>query len=175
MLARRLALAIAVLAGLIGSQGPEFAQQYRQRLGGALEELNRIVSEFDREIQRQGLTRAEALKRLEDNDDPLARERSEDMGRAIKRAQRLDKEMHAITSAGPLMRLYVVATNFDPEIARNTLDNYEPAEPLSVGALVAGGLAALWGWAATRLIAWPLSRRSSLRAATAESRAADAR
>jgi hypothetical protein len=31
MLARRLALAIAVLAGLIGSQAPEFAQQYRQR------------------------------------------------------------------------------------------------------------------------------------------------
>ena len=67
MLARRLALAIAVLAGLIGSQGPEFAQQYRQRLGGALEELNRIVAEFDREVQRQNLTRADALKRLADN------------------------------------------------------------------------------------------------------------
>ena len=51
MLARRLALAIAVLAGLIGSQAPEFAQQYRQRLGGALEELNRIVSEFDAEVR----------------------------------------------------------------------------------------------------------------------------
>jgi hypothetical protein len=71
MLARRLALAIALLAGLIGSQGPEFAQQYRQRLGGALEELNRIVSEFDAEVRRQNLTRAEALKRLEDNYDPL--------------------------------------------------------------------------------------------------------
>jgi hypothetical protein len=47
MFARRLALAIAVLAGLIGSQGPEFAQQYRQRLGGTLEEIKRIVSEFD--------------------------------------------------------------------------------------------------------------------------------
>ena len=86
MLARRLALAIAVLAGLIGSQAPEFAQQYRQRLGGALEELNRIVSEFDAEVQRQNLSRAEALKRLEDNADPLARERGEDMGEAIDRA-----------------------------------------------------------------------------------------
>ena len=73
MLARRLAFAIAVLAGLIGSQAPEFAQQYRQRLGGALEELNRIVSEFDSEVQRQNLTGAEGLKRLEDNSDRLAR------------------------------------------------------------------------------------------------------
>jgi hypothetical protein len=167
MLARRLALAIALLAGLIGSQGPEFAQQYRQRLGGALEELNRIVSEFDAEGQRQDLTPAEALKRLEDNSDPLARERGEDMSKAIARAERLNEQIQAMNSAGPLMRLYVVATSFDPEIARSALDNYEPAEPLSVGALTAGGLAALWGWAATRLIAWPFSRRSRLRGARA--------
>ena len=170
MLARRLALAIAVLAALIGSQAPEFAQQYRQRLGGALEELNRIVSEFDTEIQRQNLSRAEASKRLEDNSDPLARERGEDMDKAIERAERLNKQIQAINSAGPLMRLYVVATNFDPQIAQRTLDAYEPTEPLSVGALTAGGLAALWGWAATRLIAWPLSRRPRL-SASAQPRA----
>ena len=108
------------------------------------------------------------------NSDPLARERGEAMGRAIERAQRLDKEIQAITSAGPLMRLYVVATDFDPEVARSTLDNYEPAEPLSIGALTAGGLAALWGWAAARLIAWPFSRRSRLRAASAQSGTANA-
>jgi hypothetical protein len=174
MLARRLALAIAVLAGLIGSQGPEFAQQYRQRLGGALEELNRIVSEFDAEVRGQNLTRAEGLERLEDNGDPLARQRGEDMTETIERAKRLDDEIRAMNSAGPLMRLYVVATNFDPEIARSTLDNYEPAEPLSLGALTAGGLAAFWGWAATRLIAWPFSRRSRRRAARLKSQAANA-
>ena len=167
MLARRLALAIAVLAGLIGSQAPEFAQQYRQRLGGALEELNRIVSEFDSEVQRQTLSRAEALKRLEDNTDPLARERGDDMDKAIERAAHLNEQIEAINSAGPLMRLYVVATNFDPEIARSTLDNYEPAGPLSVGALSSGGLDALWGSATARLVAWPFSRPSRLRAARA--------
>jgi Protein of unknown function (DUF2937) len=173
MLARRLALAIAVLAGLIGSQGPEFAQQYRQRLGGALEELNRIVSEFDAEVRRQNLTRAEGLSLLERNDDPLARERGQDMRKAIDRDQRLNEQLQAMNSAGPLMRLYVVATNFDPEIARDTLDSYEPAEPLSLGALMAGGLAALWGWAATLLIVWPF-RRSRRRAARAAAQAADA-
>jgi hypothetical protein len=167
MLARRLALAIALLAGLIGSQGPEFAQQYRQRLGGALEELNRIVSEFDAEAQRQDLTPAEALKRLEGNSDPLARERGEDTGKAIARADRLNAQLQAMNSAGPLTRLYVVATRFDSELARSALDNYAPAEPLSIGALTAGGLAALCGWATMRLIAWPFSRRSRLREARA--------
>ena len=174
MFAHRLALAIAVLAGLIGSQGPEFTQQYRQRLGGALEELNRIVAEFDAEAGRENLTRAEALGRLERNDDPLARDRGEDMRKAIDRDRRLSEQIEAMNSAGPLMRLYVVATNFDPQIARSTLDNYEPAEPLSFGALAAGGLAALGGWAATLLIAWPFRRGSHrLRAARAQSQAAN--
>jgi hypothetical protein len=52
---RRLALAIALIAGLVGSQGPEFAQQYRQRIGGALDELKRIVADFDDEAAREGL------------------------------------------------------------------------------------------------------------------------
>ncbi len=78
-----------------------------------------------------------------------------------------------MNSAGPLMRLYVIAKTFDPEIARATLDNYEPAEPLSLSALTAGGFAALWGWAATRLIAWPFGRRSRVRAASVNRRAAN--
>jgi hypothetical protein len=107
------------------------------------------------------------LKRLEDNSDPLARERGEEAGQAIARAARLNAQMQTLNSAGPLVRLHVVATSCDPEIARSALDHYEPAEPLSVGALTAGGLAALCGWATTRLIAWPFSRRSRLRAARA--------
>jgi len=173
MFARRFALAIAVLAGLIGSQGPEFAQQYRQRLGGALEELNRIVAEFDAEAQRQNLTPAEGLSRLEGNADPLARQRGEDMAETIDRAKRLSEQLRAINSEGPLRRLYVVARDFDPEIAQSALDNYEPAAPLSLGALVAAGLAAFWGWAATHLIAWPFRRRSRLRAMRAQSGAAN--
>ena len=164
MVARRFALAVAVLAGLIGSQGPELAQQYRQRLGGALAELNRIIAEFDAEALGQNLTQAEALSRLESNADPLARERGEDMAEAIERQKWLSAQVEAISSGGPLRRLYVVATEFDPEIARSALDAYEPAAPLSLGALAAAGLAACWGWAATHLIAWPLRRRSRLKA-----------
>ena len=173
MFARRFALAVAVLAGLIGSQGPEFAQQYRQRLGGALEELNRIIAEFDAEARAQNLTPAEGLARLEDNADPLARERGEDMAEAIDRAKRLSKQLEALTSGAPLTRLYVAARDFDPKIAQSTLDNYQPAAPLTLGALAAAGLAALWGWAATHLIAWPFRRRSALRAARAQSREAN--
>jgi hypothetical protein len=169
MFANRLALAIALLAGLIGSQGPEFAQQYRQRLGGAVAELNRIVAEFDAEAQRENLKPAEGLNRLEENADPLARQRGEAMAETIDRATELKEQLQAMTTAGPLTRLYVMAKDFDPEIAQSTLDNYEPATPLTFEALTAAGLGAVWGWGATHLIAWPLRRRSRLRAARARS------
>ena len=164
MFARRLALAIALIASLIGSQGPEFAQQYRQRLGGALDELNRMLAEFEAETAHENLSPAQGVEQLERNADPLARQRGEDMTETIDRAARLREQLQAMTSAGPLKRLYVFVKDFDPEIARSTLDSYEPAAPLSFEALAAAGFAAVWGWAATHLCAWPLRRRSRLRA-----------
>ena len=159
MLARRIALAVALIAGLLGSQGPEFAQQYRQRIGGALDELRLIVTQFDDETAKENLTRSEGLRRLQTNSDALARQRGEDMTAIIARADRLQEQLSAMSSAGPLLRLYVMAKDFDPQIAWRTLDNFEPATPLTLEALTAAGTAALCGWAAARLCAWPFRRQ----------------
>jgi hypothetical protein len=158
MIGRWLALAVALIAGLIGSQGPEFAQQYRQRIGGALDELERIVAGFDAEASRERLTPPQAIGRLEQNGDALARQRGQDMAATIARAGRLKEQLAATQSAPPLERLYLIAEDFDPEIARRTLDNFEPAAPLTVEALAIGALSAFIGWAAMRLIALPFRR-----------------
>jgi hypothetical protein len=60
-----------------------------------------MVSEFDGEVRRQNLSRAEGLSRLEKNDDPLARERGRDMGKAIDRATRLNEHIEAMNSGRP--------------------------------------------------------------------------
>jgi Protein of unknown function (DUF2937) len=155
---RRLAVAVALISGVIGSQGPEFAEQYRQRMGGALDELKRIVAQFETAAAHQGLTPPQAVGRLEQNAEPLAREQGQSMVQTIARADRLQEGLDAMRSAGPLKRIYVMAKDFDPEIARHTLDNYEPAAPLSFEAVVAAGLAAISGWAAMHLVAWPIRR-----------------
>ncbi len=160
MLARRLALAIALVAAFVGSQGPEFAQQYRQRLGGALDEVRRSVVQFDAEAVSQGLTPAEGVRRLEASSDPLVQKRGEDMQETMARADRLEAQLKAMQSAGPVARLYVLVTDFDPGVARAALDAYEPAAPLSPEALTAAGVAGLLGWAATHLVVWPFRRRN---------------
>ena len=58
MIVRAVALGVGVLCGALASQAPEFAQQYRQRLGGALDELTAIVAQFDDDARRAEIGRA---------------------------------------------------------------------------------------------------------------------
>ena len=51
------------------SQFPEYAQQYTQRLGGAVDELRVITEEFDRAASAGGLGRDAALARYNSSND----------------------------------------------------------------------------------------------------------
>jgi hypothetical protein len=164
MLSRALALSVGLAAALVGSQGPEFAQQYRQRAGGALDELKAIVSRFEAQAKDEGLTAAAGVERLEADADPLARKRGEDMARTMTRASRLEAQLQAMASAGPVRRVFAMVAEVDPEVARRTLDAYEPAAPLTIEALATAGVAGVLGWGATHLIAWPLRRKPAANA-----------
>ena len=154
-----MALAIGLLCALVGSQISEFAQQYRQRLGGALDELNRVVAQFDAEAEAQSLTRAQGIERLKGNADGLASERGLAIERDVARAGRLARQKEAFQNGGPVTRLASLIANFDPATATQTIADFEPAAPLTFENLVVAGLALLFGMGATHLVAWPIRRR----------------
>ena len=158
MIVRRLAVAIGLLCALIGSQLPEFAQQYRQRLGGAIDELRRAIAQFDADAAAQSLTRAQGVERLEENEDRLARDRGFAMQQTIDRADRLERQREAFQRSGSLNRLVLLAENFDPATAGQAMKDFEPAVPVTVEAFVIGGLFLLFGYGATHLAAWPIRR-----------------
>jgi hypothetical protein len=159
LLIRRLALAIGVLFALAGSQLPEFAQQYRQRLGGAIDELDRMIAQFDTEVSAQSLTRTQGVDRLKTNPDSLAQERGAAIESDIDRAARLTRQQQAFQIGGPLTRLASLIENFDPATASQAVRDYEPAVPITFEAFVIGGIALVIGWSATHLCAWPIRRR----------------
>jgi hypothetical protein len=159
MVARRLALAIGLLFALVGAQWPEFSQQYRQRLGGALDELTRVVAAFDDEAASHDLTPDQAIARLKDNPEALARERGADIEGDIARQGRLQADLAGLQNAGPLRRLAVIVGDLDPAIASQTLRDFEPALPMTSETLTVAGLALVLGWGATHLVAWPIRRR----------------
>lgn len=157
-LLRRMALAIGLVCGLAATQGPEFAQQYRQRLAGAIDELTRIVQQFETEAAAQSLTPAEAIARLKANSDELARQRGADIADDTARLARLEAALASFRDAAPLRRLATLASDFDPKTAELAWKDFEPAMPTTSEAFVVGLLGAIWGWGATHLCIWPARR-----------------
>ncbi len=163
LMIRRLALAIGLAVGLLATQAPEFAQQYRQRLAGAIDELTRMVANFDAEARGHGLSPDVAIQRLETNPDPLARERGEDMASDKSRLTRLQDAFVSLKNAEPVRRVIGFLETFDTATARAAWKDYEPAVPTTGEALIIGLLGLVAGWAATHLLAWPVHRHLARR------------
>jgi Protein of unknown function (DUF2937) len=128
-----------VLGGLL-SQTPEFAQQYRQRLGGAIDELSRIIQQFDEDSHRSGYDRAAALRLMTNNPEQLIRDQATRMEETVARYSRLREQQDAFRNGGPFTRLSAFVVDFDRPLVQRTLQNYEPAVPVTIeGVLLAGG------------------------------------
>lgn len=155
MLTSRLALFVGVLMGLTASQLPEYAQQYRQRLGGAIDELQKIVTEFDADSAREGLTEQQGIARLLENGDNFVRERGEQMNEVVQRLHALSSANAAMARAGPLGRLVVLTTDFDPLIARQAYASFEPAIPVTSEGFILGGIGLICGYALFRALTAP--------------------
>ena len=87
---------IAALCALLCSQVPEFMQQYSQRLGGVVEELGRIVRQFDEDSSRSGYERSAALRVMANNSERLVRDQATRMQENITRFDRLREQQEAM-------------------------------------------------------------------------------
>lgn len=141
---------IAGIGGLglavVLSQFPEYAQQYTQRLGGAVDELRIITTDFDRAAEAGGLDRAAALERYNASKDQFLAGRGSSMTGTFQRFEQLSATVTRIENAGPVERFQSL-----------------PAIPVTVeGILYAGGgfilgyliFSGLW-----RFLAMPFKKR----------------
>jgi hypothetical protein len=156
---RRLAVLFGLLCGLAGTQAPEFAQQYSQRLGGALDEVRRILTEFDAESAHLGLDRSKGVARLEADPDVLAKERGSEILRLQAREADLSEQLRALRNGGPVDRMFVLARDFDPGVAEQTARYFIPAVPVTPESAATGFLGFLLGLGILHGAAWPVRRR----------------
>lgn len=151
-MARILMLIAMLLSGTATSQLPEFSQQYRQRLGGAIDALEEILADFRRDAEKHGLTPADAIARQKSSGDPFIRSRGESMLQAEIRLSRLKLQQEELLTAGPVQRMVIFARGFDPQLAKATAEDYEPAVPVTVAGFASAGIGALCGLLAMRLL-----------------------
>ena len=142
--------AIAGMGGLVLavalSQFPEYAQQYTQRLGGAVDELRIITQRFDSEAAAAGLDRQQALERYNSATDGFIIGRGTSEAANFVRYEQLSDTLARIQGAGPVERFQALPAYLDTDIGRRTLENYRPALPVTMEGILYAGAGFLLGY-----------------------------
>ncbi len=162
MIIRRLALFFAMLSGIMTTQMPEYWQQYRQRLEGAIDELNAIVAQFDADNAAHKLTQEGGIAHLEDSPDPLVRARGVQMQHIIGRLGRLKRADAAFNDKNLPEKWWTLATSFDPAVAARAYETYQPAVPTTGEGFIAGLIGFFIGGGLIHLLGLPIRYRHKI-------------
>jgi len=146
-IARIIAFGLGLCGGVVASQGPEFAQQYRQRLGGAIDELRQVITRFDGDAQSAGETRESAIARLRSNPDDFVTRQGAAMQANVERLGRLEAHRETMMQAGPFSRVALMVRDGDQDVMEAVYRDFEPAVPVTEEGVLstAIGFIAVWG------------------------------
>ncbi|MAX47570.1 MAG: hypothetical protein CMM78_05120 [Rhodospirillaceae bacterium] len=132
---RSLHLAFALLCAALGSQLPAFHDQYLQRVGGALDEVNQQIEAMDMRAQDAGLGRYDYIRRFYDNSDSVIQGEGQAMLATLARQERLREIEARLQDVSWYMLAVEMVFHLEPDIALNTAKNFGPAVPLSISGL----------------------------------------
>ncbi|MEM9333025.1 MAG: DUF2937 family protein [Pseudomonadota bacterium] len=163
ILSKSWTLGLIVTGVVIFGQAPEFSQQYKQRLGGGINELASVVSQFEKDAASQGLTRAQALDQQNNSNEAFNQLRGKSMESHIKRYENLLMQRQAMQTASPVMQPVHLLRRADVEILSDTLAAYKPGLQLTfegtLWALVGGGIVGGLGRAPVSAMRFRAKRR----------------
>ena len=127
--------AIAFAAAAISAQIPEFSQEYQQRLGGAIGELEPIVAAFDADAMRSDLSREEALAVYGRSHEQFLKDRGKSMVQVFDRYDHLIWQRDTMSRMGSFVRPVVVLYSADEKLVTATRRAFSPSVPLTISGL----------------------------------------
>jgi hypothetical protein len=105
------------LAGLLAaSQIPGYVQEYEQRLGGARDEVTRLLAEFSAIAERSGTDLAAYAERLTGNGDPSISATGHEIFALSEREDRMTAHAEALAISSRFMKPVVLVRDGDREI-----------------------------------------------------------
>jgi hypothetical protein len=126
---------LCVLGTVLFSQGPEFMQQYLQRLGGHLDEARRQLDVFQKTAAQSGLSLDQFIRQTAANTDTAVAKLGGVMTNAAERVSALQSAHDALIHSTPWERPFIFIRHLDFEIARATRTIFQPAVPMTVEGL----------------------------------------
>ena len=149
----------AIFSGVMLSQFPEYAQQYRQRVGGAVDELAKVVTRFETSARDSGLSREQALDTYTETGSEFLSKQGGNMRSTISRYEYLSGHLNRMIQAPSFVRLWVFAKERDMEIAKASLSAYEPAIPTTAEGATHAAAGFAGGWLLLSILLAPFGRK----------------
>ncbi|CUI16805.1 conserved hypothetical protein [Candidatus Protochlamydia naegleriophila] len=135
-----------VMGAFIGSQIPEFMQQYTQRLAGHVSELNHLLDGLRQVAANSGKTLEEYIHKFVINGDPDFVRQGEFMQGMVSRWQELSQALTHLTESSFLGRPFVFFTELNYPIAKAAFAAYQPGLNLTLEGLSYTGIGILTGY-----------------------------
>ncbi|WP_371379042.1 DUF2937 family protein [Thalassotalea aquiviva] len=124
---------------IVAVQLPSFIVQYKQRLGGHLDEVSYQLSQFQHiaDNQHNGDLQ-QLLKRYQGSIDPSINQTAELLAQLLARVDALSKQLNALNNSDYLSQIYHFFSQFDADIVLATASHYRLTIPLELNALLTG-------------------------------------
>lgn len=127
---------LCVGGAVLFAQGPEFMQQYLQRLGGHLAEAHRQLAAFQATAGHSEITLDRLVSQTASSPDPAVARLASVMTDAAERVADLQLAHDALLHAAVWERPFVFVRHLDWGIVRGTAAVFKPAVPTTVEGLV---------------------------------------
>ena len=152
-------LLVAGFFAIAFSQFPEFQQQYKQRMGGTLDELNRQVIALDARAAEAGMERYDYIRHFLDNPDLVIQREGQNLSDMLGRRLRIRQAIDEMDNARGYALMITVIFHLDPQTAQATLIDYRPALPLTISGLLHGLFGFVLGYLLSVYLTLLLPRR----------------
>ncbi len=144
---------LCVVAGaFMGSQIPEFMQQYTQRLSGHVAELQRLLYQMRQVASYSNKNLEQYIEKFISSSDPDFARQGEFMQGILFRWEELNQTLVHLTQSSMWVRPYVFLKELQSDIAHATFANFQPGLNLSIEGLCYAGIGILLGWAFYQII-----------------------
>ncbi len=157
MIKRILVLCVGLVCGAGASQGPEFTQQYLQRLGGWVDSYQDMVARLDSRAKQFDMTRDQYIAALQASADPKVKKEAANIASWPVYLKKYT-EMQQMLQNGPSWKQpFTLMQNYnDPAfspIIQATLAEYKPGAPITGEGAAFGGAGFIGGWLLTAIAA----------------------
>lgn len=138
---------LCVVAGaFIGSQIPQFMQQYTQRLAGHVEALQKLINQLRHMSSFSNKTLEQYIQKFKDSPDPDFVRQGDFMQGILTRWAELQQALDHLTQSSMWWRPYYFLKDLQPDIAHSTLASFQPGFNLTIEGLCYAGTGMILGW-----------------------------